>query len=258
MNPPPEITKEVHRGTPLNQEDSNEENTNKNNEAQTDSSSTPNLQQVTTATSSISMNNSSTPVNPYMSTSTLSQLNYNHSITPSPHSCSNIRHFQNHPLQDKPISRTGQTKLTPPNGLPNTNQTTKDLHQNLCHSHENSTLEKASRTSKKYQLVYTTTPKEHTTKNTNLYSLCERLPFCFAENTLTNEQILNIWGHNMESINMTEVFRILLQNPNGINPNSNNPNFQRSWQECQDKGVSLVGLSETNINWRKQLNYEHL
>jgi len=73
-----------------------------------------------------------------------------------------------------------------------------------------------------------------------------------------NTPVESFFGHSMVQIDNTTVYRILLQNPNGINPNPDNYNFQLSLNVCYDQCISFIGLTETNINWLQHQNREHL
>ena len=111
--------------------------------------------------------------------------------------------------------------------------------------------------SNKYTLVYTPNPPPPETSPNSTETL-GMSPFIFIKGTLNDQQILDKWSHEIKKIDMTLVFRILLQNPNVINPHTNNLDFQWSLQESQNKGIAVIGLSGTNVNWQKQLNYEHI
>jgi len=58
-----------------------------------------------------------------------------------------------------------------------------------------------------------------------------------------------VWGHVPESIDTTATLRVLLQNPNGIKPSVTEPEFLFSLHVCQDIGVGVICLAETNLNW---------
>lgn len=79
-------------------------------------------------------------------------------------------------------------------------------------------------------------------------------------NTKTPEQPITegFFGHSMEIINNTAVFRVLLQNPNGINPDPKNQDLQLLFNACYDHCVSLIGLTETNVEWGHYMQKENL
>lgn len=65
-------------------------------------------------------------------------------------------------------------------------------------------------------------------------------------------------GHGMSQIDSTTVYRVLLQNPNGIDPDPNNYHFQLSLNTCYDNCVAFIGLTETNIEWLQHNNRDNL
>lgn len=87
--------------------------------------------------------------------------------------------------------------------------------------------------------------------------LWNRPPFAFAPASTQRENVPDVWGHAMETIDPHSTFRVLLQNPNGIRPDRNNMEFLLSLQETHDKGIALAGLPETNFNWNDYRNRQH-
>jgi hypothetical protein len=66
------------------------------------------------------------------------------------------------------------------------------------------------------------------------------------------------FGHSMTQIDNTTVYRVLLQNTNGIDPNLGNYTFQLSLNTCYDNCVAFIALTETNIEWRHHANRDNL
>jgi hypothetical protein len=60
----------------------------------------------------------------------------------------------------------------------------------------------------------------------------------------------DFWGHVMEPINPQKIFRLLLQNPNGIQPHFSYLDFLFSLHVCENIGISAMSLPETNLNWQ--------
>jgi hypothetical protein len=59
----------------------------------------------------------------------------------------------------------------------------------------------------------------------------------------------DIWGHVMEPINPQKIFRLLLQNPNGIQPHFSYSDFLFSLHMSENIGIGALSLPETNLNW---------
>jgi hypothetical protein len=57
------------------------------------------------------------------------------------------------------------------------------------------------------------------------------------------------WGHIPEKIDTTKVFRILLQNPNGLKLSVGDEIARYSFSEAYNLGVGAICLPETNTNW---------
>lgn len=68
----------------------------------------------------------------------------------------------------------------------------------------------------------------------------------------------NFFGHSMAVIDNTTVYRVLLQNPNGIDPSPTNQHFQSSLNTCYDHCTAFISLTETNIEWSTYANREKL
>jgi hypothetical protein len=58
----------------------------------------------------------------------------------------------------------------------------------------------------------------------------------------------DIWGHVMEPITPQKIFRLLLQNPNGIQPPFSYLDFLFSLHVCENIGIAAMSLPETNSN----------
>lgn len=65
-------------------------------------------------------------------------------------------------------------------------------------------------------------------------------------------------GHSVQKIDNREIFRALFQNPNGIDPSAGNYEFMLSLTECYDHCVSLVGLVESNREWKHAYQQQQL
>ena len=66
------------------------------------------------------------------------------------------------------------------------------------------------------------------------------------------------FGHSLEQIDNTKVFRVLLQNPNGINPDPTNDDLHFSLRTCYDQCVASISLTETNVEWQHYYLREQL
>ena len=64
----------------------------------------------------------------------------------------------------------------------------------------------------------------------------------------------NFFGHSMAQIDNTTVYRVLLQNTNGIDPSPTNLDFQLSLNACFDQCIAFLSLTETNTEWN---NFTH-
>ena len=98
----------------------------------------------------------------------------------------------------------------------------------------------------KYTLSYNST-----NNTTNKRTKQQRLSHGdIPTNKIHNGKTSTIFGHSVEPINNRETFRALFQNPNGINPSEGNYQFLFSLTECYNNCVSLLGLAETNREWK--------
>ncbi len=76
--------------------------------------------------------------------------------------------------------------------------------------------------------------------NTNRITLEEIHPSCPSE---------QCWVHSLDSIDSTETFRVLLQNPNGLKLQSSYEDFVLGMRICHSMGAGVVSVTETNVNW---------
>jgi hypothetical protein len=66
-------------------------------------------------------------------------------------------------------------------------------------------------------------------------------------------------GHQIESLDTTDTFHIILQNPNGLKINAAMEEFILGARICHSLGAAIISLPESNTNWNqpyqtKQLN----
>jgi hypothetical protein len=59
---------------------------------------------------------------------------------------------------------------------------------------------------------------------------------------------LDTWGHALDEIDPSKTFRILLQNPNGIQPGRRDYDFQYSLAKCHSLGIGALSIVETKLN----------
>ena len=64
-------------------------------------------------------------------------------------------------------------------------------------------------------------------------------------------QTTSTWGHNPISIDCSEIFRIVLQNPNGLKIQNSLAEFALGNKICHSLGAGAIALTETNINWNQ-------
>ena len=57
------------------------------------------------------------------------------------------------------------------------------------------------------------------------------------------------WGHSLPIIDPSKVFRVFLQNPNGLRLSGANYVLQHDLWHSQEYGVAALCLPETNVNW---------
>lgn len=80
----------------------------------------------------------------------------------------------------------------------------------------------------------------------------------WIQNTDVMSTAGSFFGHSMAIIDHTTVYRVLLQNPNGIEPSPENHHFQLGLNTCYDHCVAFISLTETNIEWRHPINRDKL
>ena len=68
----------------------------------------------------------------------------------------------------------------------------------------------------------------------------------------------NFFGHSMAQVDNNAVYRVLLQNTNGIDPRPENYNFQLSLNTCFDHCIAFLSLTETNLEWLKFNNRDNM
>jgi hypothetical protein len=66
------------------------------------------------------------------------------------------------------------------------------------------------------------------------------------------------WGDSLPIIDPSTSLSILLQNPNGLSLTSNHFGLLQDIQTCQEYGVTVVNLPETNTNWNSPDQHLHL
>jgi hypothetical protein len=84
---------------------------------------------------------------------------------------------------------------------------------------------------------------------------------CYSQTYTTHPSILpfitnpssyhlhTTWGHSSSSIDMSTVFRLILQNTNGLNLKSDALLTQQDLYTSRDFGAACLSLPETNTNW---------
>ena len=60
----------------------------------------------------------------------------------------------------------------------------------------------------------------------------------------------DVWGHIMPSIDPAQTLRILLQNPNGIQPHISYSDFLFGLHMSETLGIGAICMPETNLNWQ--------
>ena len=115
--------------------------------------------------------------------------------------------------------------------------------------------EMGDKTNRRLQVELTTeqTPKPSYYRQSKLYNHAEWIRSQCNYNTAGS-----FFGHSMEQIDNTSVYRVFMQNPNGIDPNPSNQDFQLSLQTCYDQCISFIGLTETNTEWNHYAQRENL
>lgn len=73
----------------------------------------------------------------------------------------------------------------------------------------------------------------------------------FKPHCSQNEQDPDMWGHVMESIDDTEMLRLVVQNPNGIKPQVLHSDLAFGLHVCERIGVGIISLPEMNVNWHQ-------
>jgi hypothetical protein len=65
---------------------------------------------------------------------------------------------------------------------------------------------------------------------------------------LPTPDLLETWGHSLPIIDPSQIFWLLLQNPNGLYLTYNYLYFQHDLDVCKDFGSAVMCLPETNVN----------
>jgi hypothetical protein len=72
----------------------------------------------------------------------------------------------------------------------------------------------------------------------------------------SNIDLSTTWGHALEDIDISDTFRVILQNPNGFKPYAHNLDLTYSLQTCASLGTGILSLmSETYANWNLLHNH---
>jgi hypothetical protein len=75
-------------------------------------------------------------------------------------------------------------------------------------------------------------------------------PSLYKYNThFSSSSLIDSWGDTLEPINTWDTFRVLLQNPNGLQLRRSVPLLRQDAQVCHDYGAAVIALPETNVNW---------
>lgn len=93
---------------------------------------------------------------------------------------------------------------------------------------------------KKYTLTYAAKTQSKRTKERR--GTQGVIPMIINDKGITS----STFGHTVASIDNRSTFRVVFQNPNGIDPSEGNYSFLLSLSECYNQCVSLIGWAETN------------
>jgi hypothetical protein len=63
---------------------------------------------------------------------------------------------------------------------------------------------------------------------------------------------MDTWGHVMKKVDSSKIFRILLQNPNGLQPGRTDYDFHYSLSRCHTLGIGAISIAETKTVIRTQ------
>jgi hypothetical protein len=72
---------------------------------------------------------------------------------------------------------------------------------------------------------------------------------------LSDQHHNSTWGHTMDEIDPSNIFRVLLQNPNGIKPYEKDLEFHYSLNKCSSLGVGAMSVAETKLNWSDTVSH---
>ena len=66
---------------------------------------------------------------------------------------------------------------------------------------------------------------------------------------------MDTWGHEMDTIDTSKTLQLLLQNPNGIQPDRKDYEFLYCLSQCRSLGIGVQSLVETKLNWNKNTSF---
>jgi hypothetical protein len=61
--------------------------------------------------------------------------------------------------------------------------------------------------------------------------------------------IIDSCGHSLPIIDPSKIFKVFLQNPNGLSLRHHNLPLKHDFHLCQDYGTAVLCLPETKVNW---------
>jgi hypothetical protein len=67
-------------------------------------------------------------------------------------------------------------------------------------------------------------------------------------NTKSNDKVDTTWGHSLDPIENLTTFRILYQNPNGINISNKAFQYKYSLSTCRSLNIAAITIVETKLN----------
>jgi hypothetical protein len=68
---------------------------------------------------------------------------------------------------------------------------------------------------------------------------------------LPHYALMDSWGHSMPVIDSSTVFRVVLQNPNGLSLTYDAISLRDELTTCSQFGPAIVHLPKTNVNWKR-------
>lgn len=131
------------------------------------------------------------------------------------------------------------------------NNVKRSLNQQTIKQYFPRLLEPAKETTRKL-LPTCSIPTSHN-KHQHLLSYSHSPPHPSIHKFLTTSipayKLQEAWGHSLPVIDPSQIFRVFLQNPNGLNLYHNNLPLQHDFKLCSDYGSGVICFPETNINW---------